>query len=114
PPANGGSGSAGTAAPSGKASDVRGLGRNGSGGPNAGGNTPQALAGKGFVPGGAENHPRGTINTTEIRYATSDLAKAQLLATYVPGAQLVSDSSLSGDIVLALGTNFRGVGSGAT
>jgi hypothetical protein len=26
----------------------------------------------------------------------------------------VSDSSLSGDIVLALGTNFRGLGSGAT
>jgi LCP family protein required for cell wall assembly len=116
PPTAGGSGSgsSGTTAPSVKASDVRVLVRNGSGVQNAAGNTSQALAGKGFVPGGAENDPRGTINQTEIRYATSDLAKAQLLATYVPGAQLVSDSSLSGDIVLALGTNFRGLGSGAT
>jgi LytR cell envelope-related transcriptional attenuator len=117
PPTAGGSGSGstGTTAPSVQASDVRVLVRNGSGVQNAAGNTSQALAGKGFVPGGAENDPRGTIDQTEIRYATSDLAKAQLLATYVPGAQLVSDSSLSGsDVVLALGTNFRGLGSGAT
>jgi LCP family protein required for cell wall assembly len=117
-PATGGSGSsgsAGTTAASVKASDVRVLVRNGSGVQNAAGNTSQALAGKGFVQGGAENDPRGTIDQTEIRYATSDLAKAQLLATYVPGAQLVPDSSLPGtDVVLALGTNFRGLGSGAT
>ena len=110
-----GSGSGGTTAPSVKPSDVRVLVRNGSGVQNAAGNTSQALAGKGFVGGGAENDPRGTIDKTEIRYATSDLAKAQLLATYVPDAQLVPDSSLSGtDVVLALGKSFRGLGSGAT
>jgi LCP family protein required for cell wall assembly len=115
PPANGGSGSAGTTAPSVKASDVRVLVRNASGVQNAAGNTSQALAGKGFVPGGAENDPRGTIDKTEIRYATSDLAKAQLLATYVPDAQLVPDSTLAGtDVVLALGKSFSGLGSGAT
>ncbi len=113
-PADGGSGSGGTAAPSVKPSDVRVLVRNASGVQNAAGNTSEALAGKGFVPGGATNDPRGTIDKTEIRYATSDLAKAQLLATYVPGAELVPDSSLSGtDVVLALGKSFEGLGSGA-
>ena len=112
-PADGGSG--GTAAPAVKPSDVRVLVRNASGVQNAAGNTSQALSGKGFVSGGATNDPRGTIDRTEIRYASSDLAKAQLLATYVPDAQLVPDSSLSGtDVVLALGKSFKGLGSTST
>ena len=50
---------------------------------------------------------RARSTSTEIRYASSDLAKAQLLATFVPGASLVPDSSLSGtDVVLVLGKNF--------
>jgi LCP family protein required for cell wall assembly len=114
-PADGGSGSSGTAAPSLKPSDVRVKVLNGSGIQNAAGNTSQALSGKGFVSGGAENDPRGSIDHTEIRYVSSDQAKAQLLATYVPDAQLVPDSSLSGsDVVLALGKNFNGLGNGET
>jgi LCP family protein required for cell wall assembly len=113
-PADTGSGT--TSAPTGaRPSDVRVLVRNGSGVQNAAGNTSQELTGKGFVAGGAENEPRGVIDNTEIRYASSDLAKAQLLATYVPDAQLVLDSSLSGtDVVLALGKSFQGLSSGAT
>ena len=80
----------------------------------AAGNTAQAFAGKGFV-GRHGNDSRGTIDKTEIRYATSDRAKAPLLATYVPDAQLVPDTSLSGtDVVLVVGKSFRGLGSGAT
>ena len=66
-------------------------------------------------PAAPRTTPAAPSTKTEIRYATSDLAKAQLLATYVPDAQLVPDSSLSGtDVVLALGKSFSGLGSGAT
>jgi hypothetical protein len=67
------------------------------------------------VNGGAENDPRGTVDHTEIRYGAADLAKAQLLATVVPGAQLVEDTTLSGtDIVVVLGRDFKGLGSTAS
>lgn len=95
--------------------DVRVLVRNGSGVQNAAGNTAQALQQRGFVNGGAENNPAGVVNTTEIRYGSGDLAKAQLLAASVPGARLVEDSSRSGtDIVLVLGKDFDGLGSTTT
>jgi hypothetical protein len=97
-----------------RASDVRVKVLNGSGVQNAAGNTSQSLTGEGFVAGGTGNEPRGTIDKTEIRYASSDLAKAQLLNTFVPGATLVPDSSLSGtDVVLVLGKNFSGLSDGA-
>jgi LCP family protein required for cell wall assembly len=95
--------------------DVRVLVRNGSGVTGAAGNTSQQLQQQGFVGGGAQDDPRGLIDRTEIRYAPSDLAKAQLVQTLVPGAPLVPDSTLSGtDIVLALGKDFKGLGSTAT
>jgi LCP family protein required for cell wall assembly len=116
-PAGDGSGSDSTSAssPNVRPSDVRVLVQNGSGVQNAAGNTSQELTTKGFVSGGAENDPRGTIDRSEIRYAPSDLAKAKLVATYVPDAQLVEDSSLSGtDVVLALGKSFDGLASPST
>ena len=63
--------------------------------------------------------PRTTraVSSTTARSGTpaSDLAKAQLLQSIVPGAQLVEDSTLSGtDIVLVLGKDFHGLGSTAT
>ena len=62
-------------------------------------------------PAGADNDPRGTIDHSEVRYAPSDLAKAKLVASYVPDAQLVEDSSLPGtDVVVALGRSFKGLG----
>jgi LCP family protein required for cell wall assembly len=95
--------------------DVRVIVRNASGVQGAAGNTSQELQNRGFVPGGAENDPRGEIDHSEIRYGSSDLAKAQLLQGIVPGAQLVEDASLSGtDIVLVLGKNFSGLGSTTT
>ncbi len=112
-PADTGSGSGTTAAPAGvRVSDVRVKVLNGSGVQGAAGNTSQALTGKGFVSGGTDNDPRGTVDQSEIQYVASDLAKAQLLQTYVPGAQLVLNSSLPGtDVVLVLGTNFKGLAS---
>jgi hypothetical protein len=95
--------------------DVRVLVRNGSGVQGAAGTTAQALQQKGFVNGGAENDPRGTVDHSEVRYAPNDQAKAQLVASYVAGAQLVPDSSLSGtDVVLVLGKSFQGLGTTAT
>src|SRR5262249_414396 len=114
-PATGGSGSAGTTAPSVKASDVRVLVRNGSGVQNAAGNTSHAPPRPRLAPPAPPPHPARPTDPAEIRAAPSDLAKAPLLAPYAPGAQLVPASSLPGtDVVLALGTNFRGLGSGAT
>jgi LCP family protein required for cell wall assembly len=115
-PADSGSGSATTAAPAGvRPSDIRVQVLNGSGVQGAAGTTSQAFTNKGFVSGGADNDPRGTIDHTEIRYAAKDLAKAQLVATYVPDGQLREDSSLSGtDVVVSLGRSFKGLSSGAT
>ena len=108
-------GGGGTTAPAVRPADVRVVVRNGSGVQGAASTTAEQLQQKGFVNGGAENDPRGTIDHTEIRYAASDLAKAQLLATVVPGAQLVEDPSRAGaDIVLALGRDFHGLGSTAS
>ncbi len=102
-------------APAARPSDVRVVVRNGSGVQNAAGNTAQELQAKGFVNGGAENNPAGLVDQSEIHYGASDLAKAQLLQSIVPGAQLVEDSSRAGtDIVLVLGKDFHGLGSTAT
>ncbi len=112
PPATSGGG---TTASGLQPSDVRVLVRNASGVQGAAGTTAQELQDKGFVPGGAENDPRGLVDHSEVRYAGSDLAKAQLVAAIVPGAQLVEDQSLSGtDIVLVLGKDFQGLGSTTT
>jgi LCP family protein required for cell wall assembly len=95
--------------------DVRVEVLNGSGATGAAGTTAQELQQKGFVNGGADNNPAGLIDHTEIRYTPSDAAKAQLVASVVPGAKLVPDSTLSGtDIVLVLGKDFKGLGSTAT
>jgi len=113
PPATSGGG--GTTTPALRPVDVRVLVRNGSGVNGAAGNTSQELQQKGFVSGGVQDDPRGLVDHTEIRYATSDLAKAQLLQSIVPVAKLVPDSQLSGtDIVLVLGKDFQGLGSTAT
>lgn len=94
--------------------DVRVLVQNASGVQGAAGTTSQELSQLGFVSGGTQNDPRGVIDHTEIRYASNDRAKAELLAQHVPDAQLIEDSSLSGtDVVLALGKSFEGLGSTA-
>jgi LCP family protein required for cell wall assembly len=95
--------------------DVRVTVRNASGVQNAAGTTSQKLTQLGFVPGTAENDPRGMVDHSEVRYAPNDQAKAQLVASYVAGAQLVPDSSLPGtDVILVLGKNFQGLGATAT
>ncbi len=113
PPATTGGG--GGATPSVRPVDVRVLVRNGSGVQGAAGTTAQDLQQKGFVNGGAENDSRGTVDHSEIRYAAADQAKAQLVQSVVPGAQLVEDTTLPGtDIVLVLGKDFHGLGTTAT
>jgi LCP family protein required for cell wall assembly len=95
--------------------DVRVLVENASGVQGAAGTTSQELSRLGFVSGGTQNDPRGIIDHTEIRYASADRAKAELVAQHVPDAQLVEDPSLPGtDVVLALGKSFQGLGSAAT
>jgi LCP family protein required for cell wall assembly len=104
----------GGSTPSVRPVDVRVAVWNGSGQDGAASLTAEQLEQKGFVNGGAQNNPSGLIDHTEIHYAAADLAKAQLLASVVPGAQLREDSSRSGtDIVLVLGKDFKGLGSTA-
>jgi hypothetical protein len=88
---------------------------NGSGVQGAAGKTSQSLTTLGFVSGGADNDPRGSVDHSEVRYAPSDLAKAKLVASHVADAQLIEDSSLPGtDVVLVLGKSFQGLSSGST
>jgi hypothetical protein len=95
--------------------DVRIIVRNASGVQGAAGTIAQELTQRGFVSGGAENDSRGEVDHSEIRYAPSGKAKADLVAASVPGAQLVEDQTLTGtDIVLVLGKDFHGLGSTAT
>jgi LCP family protein required for cell wall assembly len=95
--------------------DVRVWVRNASGVQGAAGTTSQKLTQLGFVPGNADNDPRGTVDHSEVRYASGDQAKAELVRSYVPGSELVEDTTLSGtDVVLVLGKNFQGVGTTAT
>jgi LCP family protein required for cell wall assembly len=108
-PATGGTGATGPAGV--RPVDVRVKVLNASGVKNAAGDTSQRLTQLGFVPGGAENDPRGVVDRSEIRYAANSLAKAQLVASYVPDAQLIADASLSGtDVVLVVGKSFHGLG----
>jgi LCP family protein required for cell wall assembly len=87
---------------------------NGSGVDGAAGKADQELGNRGFVSGGIGNNPGGGAATTQIRYRTGDEAKARLVATSVPGAQLVADPTMTGgSIVLVLGGNFRGIGTAA-
>ena len=111
PPADTGSGA--TTAPAVRPSDVRVLVQNASGVQGAASSTSEKFSNLGFVSGGSANDPRGTIDRSEVRYAPSDLAKAQLVASYVPDAQLVQDTSLPGtDVVVSLGRSFKGLGNG--
>ncbi|MDQ1430512.1 MAG: hypothetical protein QOF40_1114, partial [Actinomycetota bacterium] len=111
-----GTGATGGTAPAAlRPADVRVTVRNASGVQNAAGTTSQKLTQLGFVPGNAENDPRGVVDHSEVRYAPKDLAKAQLVASHVPDAQLVPDPSLPGtDVVLVVGKSFQGLGTTAT
>jgi LCP family protein required for cell wall assembly len=115
PPASAGTGTGATTPTGVRPVDVRVTVRNASGVQNAAGTTSQKLTQLGFVPGNAENDPRGMVDHSEVRYASGDLAKAQLVASYVPGAQLVEDSTLPGtDVILVVGKNFTGLGTPTT
>jgi hypothetical protein len=68
------------------------------------------LTSLGFVDGGVGNDPRGLVDHAEVRYAPGSEAKAQLVAPHVPGADLVSDNTLSGsDVIVVLGRSSTGV-----
>ena len=95
-------------------SDVRVRVLNGSGVDGAAGVADQALTNRGFVSGGIGNNTGAPVTQTQIHYRAEDVAKAQLLATVVPDAQLVPDATLTvGDLVLVLGPGFKGVGTAA-
>jgi hypothetical protein len=88
---------------------------NASGVQGAAGKASAAFTRLGFLSSGTANDPRGLIDHSEIRYRAGDQAKALLLVTMVPGAQLVADLTLSGNgVVVVLGKHFQGVGTGAT
>jgi LCP family protein required for cell wall assembly len=100
-----------TAAPSPlRPTDVRVKVLNASGKQGAASTAAAALTNLGFPDGGAANDPRGLVDHSEVRYKPGDEAKAALVASHVPGAELVSDSTLSGsDIVVVLGKSFTAI-----
>lgn len=107
---SGASSSSDASTPSVAASSVRVRVLNASGTGGAAARTLATLQRDGFADGGSGNDPRGRISSTEIRYRSSGAAAARLLATYVPSAQLVVDSSVTAsDVVLVLGRSFAGV-----
>ena len=71
------------------------------------------LGNEGFVRGTPGNSERPSVARTEVRYRAADLAKAQLVASYVAGADLVVDTTLGSDIVVVVGKNFTKIGKAA-
>ena len=99
-----------SAAPAGlRPSDVRVNVLNGSQVTGAAGRTLNEFVNRGFVDGTVGNDSRGTVARTEVRARAADAAKAQLVASYVAGAEIVVDNSLSGDVVVVVGKNFTKV-----
>jgi LCP family protein required for cell wall assembly len=101
---------ASTAAPAVRPVDVRVRVLNASGKQGAASDAMTQLTALGFVDGGVGNDPRGMVDHAEVRYAPGAEAKAQLVASHVAGAQLVSDNTLSSsDVVVVLGSTSTGV-----
>jgi polyisoprenyl-teichoic acid--peptidoglycan teichoic acid transferase len=92
-------------------SDVRVRVLNASGVTGAAATADQALANLGFVSGGISNYTGAAVSRTQVRYRPGDEAKAQMVASVAPGAELAPDGTVGGDIVLVLGPGFKGVGS---
>jgi len=84
--------------------------RNASGVTGAAGSALNALSNQGFVSGTVANDARGAVDRSEVRYRSADAAKAQLVASYVAGADLVVDESVGTDVVLVIGKNFTKIG----
>jgi LCP family protein required for cell wall assembly len=109
---SGGAGSSATSAPTPGSVRVKVL--NGSGATGAAGTALNAFTNLGFVSGGIGNDSRGTVARSEVRYRSADAAKAQLVASYVAGANLVVDESTGGDVVVVIGKDFTKVAKAAS
>jgi hypothetical protein len=84
--------------------------RNGNGISGAATQTRTKLEGFGFLGAGVGDAPEHVANT-QVRYASGDRTRAELVAAYVGGvAKLVSDSTQTrGTVQLVLGADFAGV-----
>jgi LCP family protein required for cell wall assembly len=90
--------------------DVRVKVLNASGAQGEAATASTAFSNLGFVNGGIGNDARGSINASEVRYKPGDETKAQLVASHLPGATLVADSTLPGtDVVVVLGKDLKAV-----
>ncbi|MET0894671.1 MAG: LCP family protein [Acidimicrobiia bacterium] len=91
-------------------SDVRVNVLNGSGVAGAAGTALNDLGNAGFVRGTVGNSERSSVPRTEVRYRAGNEAKAQLVGSYVPGADLIADATLGSDVVVVVGKNFTKIG----
>ncbi|WP_017538571.1 LCP family protein [Nocardiopsis halophila] len=83
---------------------------NGIGTPGLGAKAARELRATGFaVPGDAQNWSSRDEETTTVRHAPGDEAAAELVASAVPGAEPRTDDTLSGEVQLVLGFDYRGV-----
>jgi LCP family protein required for cell wall assembly len=75
---------------------------NGSGVTGAAGVTKDALVALGFASGGAGNASQSDLATTEVHASGSDLEAGRLVAAYLGGIPVVSDSSVSAASVVVV------------
>ena len=68
--------------------------------------TGDALSGRGFQVRGVGNHDSKVTGTAQVRHPADDDTTARLLARHVPGAVLLADPRLRGEVDLVLGTRF--------
>ncbi|MDQ1385668.1 MAG: hypothetical protein QOG65_3047 [Actinomycetota bacterium] len=92
---------------------------NGSGQTGLGARANSALRGLGFAPvGAATNADRSDYTVTEVRYGSSAKDKAEFLLSRLGGigktVKLQGDAPAGADIVLVLGTDYKGLTSPST
>lgn len=73
--------------------------------------TADVLTQRGFAVAAIDNDPLGKTlsGVGEIRYGAKGLKAAELMAYYLPGAELVNDKRKSADIDVSLGEGFQTV-----
>jgi LCP family protein required for cell wall assembly len=87
--------------------DIRVRVFNGTGTPGLGASLDGALAGAGFrVPDAASDWSSRDVPATQVRHGADDAAAAEYVAEAIPGAEVVEDTTLDGEVQIVVGFNY--------
>ncbi|MEU0488177.1 LCP family protein [Nocardiopsis sp. NPDC006139] len=87
--------------------DIRVRVFNGTGTPGLGASLDGSLAGAGFqVPDPASDWSSRDVPATQVRHGAGDAAAAEYVAGTIPGAEVVEDTTLDGEIQIVIGFNY--------